>query len=148
MNVTVREAAEGDFFGWLPLFETHCANRGGRLDDAKALIVWSWAQDPAHALRAGLAVDGAGAPVGLVHFHVEPRTIDASIALVIDDLYVQEGAQGTGVEDLLLAYVRESATGAHATRIVWSHAPDEADALSSAEAGARRRDAVVFEADL
>ena len=69
MNVTVREVAENDFFAWLPLFDAYCSSRGRRLDDTKALIVWSWIQEPRNALRA------AGSAVQLWAWYFARSTI-------------------------------------------------------------------------
>ncbi|MBM7504838.1 GNAT family N-acetyltransferase [Agromyces aurantiacus] len=148
MSVTVRDVAENDFFGWLPLFDAYCAARGGRLDDTKALIVWSWIQDPRSALRAVLAIDDAGEPVGLVHFHPEPRTLDASIGLVVDDLYVVDAHRRNGVARQLLERLRELAVELHATRINWSTDPSDADGLRMSDEVARRSPAIPFELEL
>ncbi|GAA2023944.1 hypothetical protein GCM10009819_03480 [Agromyces tropicus] len=148
MTVTVREVAENDFFGWLPLFDAYCASRGRQLDDTKALIVWSWIQDPRSALRATVAADEAGDLVGLVHYHPEPRTLDASIGLVVDDLFVADEHRRGGVAAELLGRVRAIAGELRATRITWANDPGDADGLRVSEELARRSPAIVFEMDL
>jgi GNAT superfamily N-acetyltransferase len=148
MSVTVRDIAENDFFGWLPLFDAYCAGRGAQLDDTKALIVWSWIQDARSALRAALAVDDEGTPVGLVHYHAEPRTLDASTVVVVDDLYVTEAHRRNGVGKQLLDLVRGQATELNATRIAWTNDPGDDDGLRLSDEVARRTPAVAFEMDL
>jgi GNAT superfamily N-acetyltransferase len=148
MSVTIRDIRDGDFFGWLPLFDAYCRARGAELDDTKALIVWSWIQDPRSALRGVVAVDDEGTPVGLVHDHPEPRTIDASVGLVVDDLYVDDVHRGNGVARQLLATVREKAGELHATRVAWSADPADEDGIRVSDEVARRNPAVAFEMDL
>ncbi|WP_353827609.1 GNAT family N-acetyltransferase [Agromyces sp. SYSU T0242] len=145
MTVTVREVAENDFFGWLPLFDAYCSSRGVQVDDTKALIVWSWVQNPGSALRAAVAVDDAGELVGLVHFHPEPRTLDSTIGIEVDDLFVVEAHRRGGVAAQLLERVRQVAREVHATRITWANDPGDAAGLSISQQVARRSDAVVFE---
>ena len=148
MSVTVRDIAENDFFGWLPLFDAYCAVRGAQLDDTKALIVWSWIQDARSALRAALAVDDEGTPVGLVHYHSEPRTLDASTVVVVDDLHVTDEHRRNGVAKQLLDLVRGRATELNATRIAWTNDPGDADGIRLSDEVARRRPAVAFEMEL
>jgi len=148
MSPTVRDVAENDFFSWLPLFDAYCASRGRPLDDTKALIVWSWIQDPRSALRAAVAVDDEGALIGLVHAHPEPRTLDAGIGLVVDDLFVVEAHRRNGVAGLLLDRVRAMAVEVHATRITWSNDPGDADGVRLSDEVARRSPAIVFEMEL
>jgi GNAT superfamily N-acetyltransferase len=148
MSVTVRDIAENDFFGWLPLFDAYCAGRGAQLDDTKALIVWSWIQDARSALRAALAVDDEGTPVGLVHYHAEPRTLDASTVVVVDDLYVTDEHRRNGVAKQLLDLVRGQAAELNATRIAWTNDPGDADGIRLSDEVARRRPAVAFEMEL
>jgi GNAT superfamily N-acetyltransferase len=148
MSVTVRDIAENDFFGWLPLFDAHCATRGAQLDDTKALIVWSWIQDARNGLRAALAVDDEGTPVGLVHYHPEPRTFDATVGVVVDDLYVSEEHRRNGVAHRLLDLVRGHAAELHATRLTWTNDPGDAEGLALSDDIARRSPAITFEQDL
>ncbi|RXZ51761.1 GNAT family N-acetyltransferase [Agromyces binzhouensis] len=148
MSVTVRDVADNDFFAWLPLFDAYCANRGRRLDDTKALIVWSWIQDPRNALRAAVAVDDEGTLVGLVHAHPEPRTLDASIGIVVDDLYVVEAHRRHGVAGRLLERVRALAGELHATRITWTSDPGDVDGLRLSDEIARRSPGIAFEMEI
>jgi hypothetical protein len=148
MSVNVRDVAENDFFAWLPLFDTYSSNRGRRLDDTKALIVWSWIQDPRNALRAAVAVDDAGTLVGLVHAHPELRTLDGSIGVVIDDLFVVDTYRHGGVDGLLFERVRTLAGELQATRVAWANDPGDAAGLRRSEELGRRSPAVVFEMDL
>ena len=93
----IRMAGDDDFFGWLPLFEAYCEFYETDLDDAKALIVWTWIRDEHDPLEAALAVDDEGTPVGLAQFRVVPDTLQATRGIHLDDLYVAEDARGTGV---------------------------------------------------
>ena len=91
----IRMAGDDDFFGWLPLFEAYCEFYETELDDAKALIVWTWIRDEHDPLEAALAVDDEGTPVGLAQFRVVPDTLQATRGIHLDDLYVAEDARGT-----------------------------------------------------
>ncbi len=71
----IRMAGDEDFFGWLPLFEAYCRFYETDLDDAKALIVWTWIRDEHDPLEAALAVDEDGTPVGLAQFRVVPDSL-------------------------------------------------------------------------
>ncbi|WP_430646425.1 N-acetyltransferase family protein [Agromyces sp. GXS1127] len=145
MSVTIRDVAENDFFAWLPLFDAYSSTRGRRLDDTKALIVWSWIQDPRNPLRAAVAVDGEGTMVGLVHAHPEPRTLDATVGIVVDDLFVVEADRRNGVAGRLLDRVRALAAELHATRITWTNDAADSESLRRSDEVARRSPAVVFE---
>ncbi|MGR2751700.1 N-acetyltransferase family protein [Agromyces arachidis] len=148
MSVTIREIRDGDFFGWLPLFEAYCRVRGVELDDTKALVVWSWIQDPRSALRGIMALSEDDTPVGLVHYHPEPRTIDGSVGLVVDDLYVDGEHRRNGVARQMLRTVRERAVELHATRVSWAADPDDAEGIRISDELGRRDAAVAFEMEL
>ena len=109
---------------------------------------WSWIQDARNGLRAALAVDDEGTPVGLVHYHPEPRTFDATVGVVVDDLYVTEEHRRNGVAHRLLDLVRGHAAELHATRLTWTNDPDDADGLALSDDVARRSPAITFEQDL
>eukprot|EP01037_Dinobryon_pediforme_P048430 gene48430-63470_t len=58
--------------------------------------VWSWLMDAAHDVKGLLALDAAGAPIGLAHYRPFARPLSASVGGFLDDLFVDPSARGSG----------------------------------------------------
>jgi GNAT superfamily N-acetyltransferase len=63
--------------------------------------VWRWINDPAHQVKAFLALADAK-PVGLAHFRPFARPLSASTGGFLDDLFVSPDYRGGGVADALI----------------------------------------------
>ena len=147
MTHEIRPVADEDFFGWLPLFAAYCRFYDTELDDAKALIVWTWIRDEEHPLRAVVAVDGEDTPVGLAHFRVVPDTLQATAGMYLDDLYVDEAARGTGVGRALIEFVHARSLEVGTGGLSWITAADNADAQRLYDELATRTSWVTYEMD-
>lgn len=146
-TIDIRLAEEGDFFGWLPLFEAYCRFYETELDDRKALTVWTWLQDEQHPLRAALAVDAEGTPVGLAHFRAVPDTLSATTGVYLDDLYVAEEVRGSGAGRALIEFVHARSAELGQGGVSWITAADNEAAQALYDRIARRTSWVTYEMD-
>jgi len=147
MTYEIRTAGDDDFFGWLPLFAAYCEFYETELDDAKALIVWTWIRDEADPLQAALAVDEEGRPVGLAQFRVVPDSLQATRGIHLDDLYVDPQARGAGVGRALIEFVHARSLETGTGGVSWVTAADNADAQRVYDELARRTTWVTYEMD-
>jgi ribosomal protein S18 acetylase RimI-like enzyme len=143
----IRMAGDDDFFGWLPLFAAYCTFYDTELDDAKALIVWTWIRDDSDPLEAALAVDEAGRPVGLAQFRVVPDTLHATRGIHLDDLYVDDDARGAGVGRALIEFVHARSLEVGTGGVSWITAADNGEAQRLYDELARRTTWVTYEMD-
>ena len=127
MGITIREPAEGDFFSWLAIYEDYAAANQRQLTDQGALLVWSWLTDAASSEHGLVAVDDAGALVGLVHYHVVPRPLDGDHALHVDDLFVLEEHRQEGTGHALIDAVGAVAAASGVTVVQWYASPGDAE---------------------
>ena len=141
----IRMAGDDDFFGWLPLFAAYCDFYETELDDAKALIVWTWIRDENDPLQAALAVDDEGTPVGLAQYRVVPDTLRATRGVFLDDLYVNEDARRNGVGRSLIEFVHARSLEVGAGGVSWITAADNVDAQRLYDDMARRTSWVMYE---
>jgi len=147
MAYEIRPAADGDFFGWLPLFEGYCRFYEHDLDDQKALIVWTWLRDPANPLQAALAVDDEGKPVGLAHFRPVPDTLTGTVGCFLDDLFVSEDVRGGGVGRSLIEFVHARSSELGSGSVSWITAADNAPAQKLYDSIGRRTEWVWYDLD-
>lgn len=147
MHTEIRPAADEDFFGWLPLFDAYCRFYETDLDDAKALIVWTWLRDESNPLHALLAVDEDGTPIGLAHYRAAPQTLTATVGVVLDDLYVDEGHRLSGVARALIERVHERAGELGTGGVSWVTAADNEEAQRLYDELANRTSWVTYEMD-
>ncbi|HKH08143.1 MAG TPA: GNAT family N-acetyltransferase, partial [Agromyces sp.] len=117
------------------------------LDDAKALIVWTWIRDDSDPLEAALAVDEEGRPVGLAQFRVVPDTLHATRGLHLDDLYVDDDARGAGVGRALIEFVHARSLEVGTGGVSWITAADNGEAQRLYDELARRTTWVTYEMD-
>lgn len=90
--------------------------------------VWSWLHDPAHEVNGFVALDDAGAPIGLTHFRPFARPLMASTGGFLDDLFVDPAHRGSGAADALIQAVAEEGRRRGWTVIRWITAEDNARA--------------------
>jgi len=145
MPTEIRPARDDDFFGWLPLFDAYCRFYETDLDDAKALIVWTWLRDDSNPLHALLAVDEDGTPIAIAHYHAAPDTLAATTAVVLDDLYVDEAHRHSGVARALIEHVRERAAELGSGGVSWVTSADNEEAQRLYDELATRTSWVTYE---
>lgn len=97
-----------------------------RVDQSEPMrdTVWGWIHDPAQAVKAFLALDDAGTPIGLAHYRPFARPLRAAIGLYLDDLFVDPAARGARVADALIEAVAEEGRRQGATLLRWITADD------------------------
>jgi GNAT superfamily N-acetyltransferase len=92
--------------------------------------VWRWIFDAGNELEALVAVDAAGAVVGLAHYRPLLRPLRATIAGFLDDLFVEPKLRGTGVAQALMQGLAERGRAAGWPSIRWLTAEDNYRARS------------------
>ncbi|NGM23375.1 GNAT family N-acetyltransferase [Roseomonas stagni] len=86
--------------------------------------VWGWIMDPAHEVKAFIAVDGGGKPLGLAHYRPFARPLSASTGGFLDDLFVDPAARGQRVADALIEAVAAEGRARGWSVIRWITADD------------------------
>ncbi|MGH6816572.1 MAG: GNAT family N-acetyltransferase, partial [Hyphomicrobiaceae bacterium] len=81
--------------------------------------VWSWIADPRHEVKAFIALDGSGTPIGLAHYRPFARPLHAVVNGFLDDLFVDPAHRGGGVADGLIAAVAEEGRRQGWTGLRW-----------------------------
>jgi GNAT superfamily N-acetyltransferase len=110
--------------------------------------VWSWIHDPAHEVEALIAVDAAGAPIGLAHFRPFARPLSASTGGFLDDLFVDPAARGAGIADALIAAVADVGRARGWSVIRWITAEDNYRARAVYDRVASRTKWVTYDVKL
>jgi Sortase and related acyltransferases len=128
MSISIRTPNEGDFFAWLGLYEGYAEIYQVALTDEKALRLWTWLTDVAHAEHGLVAVDDNGDLLGLVHFHTFPRPLESTNGVFIDDVFVLPDARHQGVGRALIDTVFETAKQQRCDTVRWANAPEDSDA--------------------
>lgn len=80
--------------------------------------VWGWIHDPAHEVKAFIALDGDRA-VGITHYRPFARPLSASTGGFLDDLFVDPTSRGKRVADALIGAVAEVGRQKGWTLIRW-----------------------------
>lgn len=143
MTNTIREPRDSDFFPWLGLYEAYASARGIEFTEQRALLLWTWISDQAHAESALIALDESGEAQGFVHFHTFPRPLIGETGIFLDSLYASGGDEGIGHE--LFDAVRAAAASHGATVIRWTQAEGEQLPPVLAAAGGEPTTPAVFE---
>ena len=102
----VRALQPDDRVRWWALYRGYTGFYEVAHTDEMTERVWQWLHDPDHDLQGFVVEDKTGRVVGLAHVRPFPRPLHASVAGFLDDLFVEEGARGTGAAQALLARLR------------------------------------------
>jgi len=79
-HITIGVPGAADKADWRRLYDGYAAFYKVPMSDEIANRVWSWINDPAHAVEALVARTPGGRVVGLAHFRGMPRPLNGSIA--------------------------------------------------------------------
>jgi GNAT superfamily N-acetyltransferase len=109
---------------WGRLYAGYAAFYKVEQTEAMRDTVWGWIHDPAHPVKAFVALDAAGTPVGLAHFRPFARPLRAAMGLYLDDLFVDPASRGGRLADLLIEAVAEEGRRQGATLLRWITADD------------------------
>lgn len=86
--------------------------------------VWSWIHDPDHQVKAFIAADEKGEPIGLAHFRPFARPLAAATGGFLDDLFVSKSKRGGRVADALIQAVADEGRKQGWSVIRWITAED------------------------
>ena len=121
-DVRVREVAEADWAGWLPLWDGYNTfyERVGPTALPETVTRTTWARffDPAEPVHA-LVAEADGTLVGLVHYLFHRTTTSIAPTCYINDLFTSVAARGRGVGRALIEAVYDRARQAGSTRVYW-----------------------------
>lgn len=140
----VRPAADADRAAWAAMFADYRAGAGLAPDPDAVARVWTWVCDPAHPLRALLAVTEDG-PVGFAHARRFPRPILGAEGVYLDDLYTSPSARGRGVARALLGDLAAQARAEGLGVVRWTTRPGNAAARRLYDAVATVADSVTYD---
>lgn len=115
----VRMLAPQDRERWWQLYRGYTGFYEVAHTDEMTERVWGWLVDPDHDLQGLVVEDGLGRVVGLAHVRPVPRPLHASLAGFLDDLFVAEGARGTGAAQALLSRLRRFGAQQGWTTVRW-----------------------------
>lgn len=110
--------------GWRRLYDGYAAFYKVPMDDAIADRVWGWIFDPAHEVKALIARDPEGRPIGLAHYRPFARPLRGAVGCFLDDLFVDPAHRGGGAADALLAALRELSRARGWNVVRWITADD------------------------
>jgi GNAT superfamily N-acetyltransferase len=88
--------------GWERLYAGYAAFYEVTQTPEMRATVWNWITDPAHEVKAFIAEDTAGRPIGLAHYRPFARPLSASTGGFLDDLFVDPAHRGARVADALI----------------------------------------------
>jgi GNAT superfamily N-acetyltransferase len=123
--ITIDVAAEGDLPELLTLMRGYCDFYAVEPSD-EALLAMSRALigDPAREGMQLLARDARGTAVGFATIFWTWSTTRAARIGVMNDIFVAQGARGSGVADLLIAACLDRCRRRGAVRLAWQTALD------------------------
>jgi GNAT superfamily N-acetyltransferase len=105
MAVTIVPAAAEHRAAWGRLYAGYAAFYKIEQTEAMRDTVWGWLMDPAHEVKGVIALDEAGAPVGLTHYRPYARPLRGGYGGFIDDIFVDPACRGQRIADALIEAV-------------------------------------------
>ena len=118
-KIRVRPLSVSDRPAWDRLWAGYLAFYESALDPAVSETTWARLLDPAFTVFGLVAVDDAGAPIGLTHYVLHPATWAVSPYCYLEDLFVDPQARAGGVGRALIEAVYAAADAACASRVYW-----------------------------
>ncbi len=93
--------------GWDRLYAGYAAFYKVEQTPAMRDTVWGWIMDPTHEVKALVAEDDSGQPIGLAHYRPFARPLRAAHGGFLDDLFVDPARRGGRVADALILALAE-----------------------------------------
>ena len=134
--------------GWDPLYMAYADFYRVRQTDEMRETVWEWLMDPYHDLEGLVALDGAGAAIGLAHFRPFPRPLRAATAGFLDDLFVRPQDRGSGAAQALMGAVFDIGRERGWVSVRWLTAEDNYRARAVYDRVAKRSRFLTYETEL
>jgi GNAT superfamily N-acetyltransferase len=124
-DFSIARAGPADLEDLLPLMRGYCDfYKVAPSDEDLLAMSRALLDDPEREGVQLIARNGEGEGIGFATIFWSWSTTDAARLGVMNDLFVAEGARGTGVADALIAACREECTRRGAKRLAWQTAPD------------------------
>jgi GNAT superfamily N-acetyltransferase len=133
---------------WERLYAGYAAFYKVEQTPAMREIVWQWIFDEENELGALVALDAAGAAVGLAHYRPLLRPLRATVAGFLDDLFVEPTLRGTGVAPALMQALAKIGRANGWSSIRWLTAEDNYRARSFYDQMASRTAFLTYEMKL
>ena len=143
----IRAVAAEDHDAWRELFRAYGVFYETSFSDEVLDGVWAWLMDPAHEVKALVAVEG-GEVVGFAHIRRVADTFTAGPSWFLDDLYVAPEHRGSGVARALIERGYADATAAGGGTFRWITAADNETAQLLYDRIATRAGWLVYEKEL
>jgi GNAT superfamily N-acetyltransferase len=140
----VRDIEARDHVAWRALFVDYGVFYKTAFDDAVLDGVWAWLLDPAHEVKALVAVED-DAVIGFAHYRRLFDTFTAAPNWFLDDLYVTPDARGSGAATSLIEAVAGEASENGGGTLRWITADDNLVAQSVYDKVATRTTWVTYE---
>ncbi len=115
----IRPIGANDRDAWTRLWTAYITFYEASLPQAVFDSTWQRLHDPAEPVWGALALDPAGAPVGLVHFLYHRSAWSIENSCYLQDLFVTPEARGGGHGAALIEHVAHQAKAAGSTRLYW-----------------------------
>lgn len=123
MSHTITTATEADLRDLLELMRAYCDfYEAAPSDDALLALSRALLADPGRQGIQLIARGDDGHGIGFATVYWTWQTLDAAPCAVMNDLYVDDAARGTGLARALIAECRERATAHGAASLVWQTA--------------------------
>lgn len=115
----IRALTADDHAEWLPLWGGYLSFYETDLPDEQTRLTWNRLLDPQFPIHGALAIRDDGHAVGLVHWLTHAATWSATPYTYLEDLYVDQGARGSGAGRALIAHVSSWARQHGSSKVYW-----------------------------
>jgi len=117
-TVELRCVAEGDFEGWLPLWQAYQAFYRIELTEPTTLVTWARLLDRSEPIFGAMAWQH-GQAVGLAHWLHHRSTWSARDDCYLNDLFVAPAQRRHGIARRLIEFAAQAARSAGCGQIYW-----------------------------
>lgn len=118
MTPTLRDATAADHADWLHLWQQYLDFYGTTLTPEVTARTWARLMDPAHPMKARLALDG-GQLRGFAIHHTHCSTWVLGDDCYLEDLFVDAAARGMGLGRALIDDLARIANAKGCHRLYW-----------------------------
>jgi GNAT superfamily N-acetyltransferase len=116
--IQVRRVSEKDFARWRELFDGYNRFYGRIPDDELSVFTWKRILDPSSPVKAIVAVT-KDSIVGIANYLTHESTTSRQLVCLMQDLFVDEAARGTGAARALIEWLVEETKARGWQRLYW-----------------------------